>query len=48
VQLFDNDILASHLLDSNNVQELPKNTATKMAQILDALIKIEESAQLSS
>jgi len=47
VQLFQNDILASRLLDSNNIQELPQKSATKMVQIFDALIKIEESAQLS-
>ncbi len=48
MQLFQNDILASRLLDSNSVQELPKNSAVKMAEIFDALINIEKSAQLSS
>jgi len=48
MQLFQNDILASRLLDSNSVEVLPKNSAAKMAEIFDALINIEESAQLSS
>jgi type III secretion system FlhB-like substrate exporter len=47
VPLFQNDTLVSRLLDSNNVQELPKNSAAKMAKIFDVLIKVEESAQLS-
>ncbi len=48
MQLFQNDILASRLLDSNSVQELPKNSAVKMAEIFDILINIEKSAQLSN
>jgi len=48
VELFQNDILASRLLNCDHVQELPKENAVKIAQIFDALINIEESAQLSS
>ena len=48
MQLFQNDILASRLLDSNSVQELPKNSAAKMAEIFDILINTEKSAQLSN
>ncbi len=47
ITLFQDEVLASRLLDINRVQEISKKSMEDVAQIISSLIEAEEKAQLS-
>ena len=47
IALFQDEVLASRLLDINRVQEISKKSLENVAQIISSLIEAEEKAQLS-